>query len=63
MAAIEGAQARIRYVLEKAMCAVDGSPQAATTFVERPQPAVVNALVGRILAVSQGESEAPEASE
>ena len=63
MTAIEGAQARIRYVLDKSLCAIDGSTTACGRFIESPQPAVVNNLVGRILSVSQGESEAPEASE
>jgi hypothetical protein len=63
MTAIEGAQARIRYVLTAALCAIDGSTQAVERFIASPQPSVVNNLVGRILSVSQGESEAPEASE
>ena len=54
---------KVRLVIERALCAVDGSPDKAKKFVAKPAISIVNHLFNEIWAASMGKSVTPEAGQ
>ena len=54
---------KVRLVIERALCAVDGSPDKAKKFVAKPAISIVNHLFNEIWSASMGKSVTPEAGQ
>lgn len=54
---------KVRLVIERALCAVDGSPDKAKKFVAKPAISIVNHLFNEIWAASMGKSVTLEAGQ
>lgn len=54
---------KVRLVIERALCAIDGSADKAKKFVAKPAISVVNHLFIEVWSHSMGKSSTPEAGQ
>lgn len=54
---------KVRLVIERSLCAIDGSADKAKRFVAKPAISVVNHLFTEVWAHSMGKSVTPEADQ